>query len=492
MTSKDTSSSRKNITSNDGMAENRLQPVIYGILPNQAGDEIDLGELFSKLINQWKLILGITAAGCLLAILWALTLPKVYQPTVTVSIPSSGNIAPIIDINTLLGSNSITAATKTKLESNFSNRQISTINTLFGGNNAIPATPQEVFNRYFNLLRSDKTLVKYINENQYLKKLYPDAEKPASTLVAKLLKGLSIEILEPTPQVKGGYIDDPQRVKISLEINNEPSGVDLLNGYADYVNHQLVADLQNNANKIINGRVKVLSDQVATQRDQYRQNRLLTIEKMQHENAKNIAQLQEQITASLIRAKSDRQTRIADATEALEMAKTLGVINPSTMDVMAKKGMKEGTGGTSITVVDKQSIPLYLYGSKYLTVYIETLNSRESDEIFLSKINELQEQIYVIEHDAELAALKSRKSDDPWIDGLADDLAKIDAIKKLTPDFSNVLTYTMDNPAIVTDESVKPKRKLIVALGFVLSLFVAIFVALIVGAKDRVKQEKTH
>jgi len=50
-----------------------------------------------------------------------------------------------------------------------------------------------------------------------------------------------------------------------------------------------------------------------------------------------------------------------------------------------------------------------------------------------------------------------------------------------------VRAYTMDNPAIVTGKSVKPKRKLIVGLGFVLSLFIAIFVALVVGAKDRAK-----
>lgn len=441
-------------------AENVPQPVIYGVLPGQADNEIDLGELFFRLIRQWKLILGITAGGVLLAILLALMLPKIYQPTVTVSVPPVGNIA-----------------------------QVMTINTLLGGN-AIAATPQAMFNRFFNKTRSDKTLAKYIDEKRYLKKIYPDSEQPASILFAKLVNGFSVKILEPTSQVKGGSIANPKRVKISLKVNDEPLGVSLLNGYADYVNHQLIIELQNNANKIINGRVKILSDRVATQREQYGQERLLTIKKMEHEDAKKIAQLQGQIAASLKKAELDRQTRIAKVTEALKMAKKLGIINPSTMDMLTKKGLKSKVVNTSITVVGKQSMPLYLYGSKYLTMLIQMLSSRKNDEVFLGNINTIKEKIYVIENDAVLAALKSRKSDDPWIEGLSGELAKIDAIKKITPDFANVLAYTMDNPAIVTGKSVEPKRRLIVALGVILSLFVAVFVALIVGSRNRVKQEK--
>ncbi len=484
MASSETITPKQNTISSD----NTLQPIIYGILPDQAGDEINLGELFSRLANQWKLIAGITVGGCLLAVLFALKLPNVYQPTVTVSMPPAGNIAPIIEINTLLGGNSITAATKSRLENDFSESQISTINTLFGGNNAIPATPQDVFRRYFNLLRSNKMLAKYIDENQYLKALYLDADKPASVLLAKLLKGWSVEVLEPESSAKGAYVGEPKRVKISLETNDEAIGVDLLNGYAKYVNRKLITIFQNNANKIIVGKVEVLSGSVAMQRENFRQQRVLTIEKMEHENAKKIAVLQEQITAALNRARANRDTRIAHAKEALKMAKTLGVINPSTMDIMAKKGQKNTTG-TSITVVDKQAIPLYLYGSKYLSMLIETLNGRSSDEVFLNKSSELKEKIHVIENDAVLAALKTRKSDDPWIGGLSDELSKINAIKKLAPDFSSALAYTMDAPAIITGKPVKPKRKLIVLVSLFLSLFVGIFVALIVSSNNSVKQE---
>ena len=106
-------------TQNSGNSNpgNSLQPIFYGVPPNQLNDEINLGELFSKLINQWKLILGLTLGGTVLAVLLALILPSVYQPSVTVSAPLSGDVASVVTINTLMG----------------------------GNNNELPATPQAVF-----------------------------------------------------------------------------------------------------------------------------------------------------------------------------------------------------------------------------------------------------------------------------------------------------------------------------------------------------------
>ena len=54
-----------------------LQPVVYGVLPEQSNDEISLVDLFSKLASQWKLITAVTVGGTLLATAWALVLPTV-------------------------------------------------------------------------------------------------------------------------------------------------------------------------------------------------------------------------------------------------------------------------------------------------------------------------------------------------------------------------------------------------------------------------------
>jgi uncharacterized protein involved in exopolysaccharide biosynthesis len=50
-----------------------------------------------------------------------------------------------------------------------------------------------------------------------------------------------------------------------------------------------------------------------------------------------------------------------------------------------------------------------------------------------------------------------------------------------------VKLYTLDQQAVTDDQAEKPKRALIVAVGGVLSFFMAVFVALIAGAIQRRK-----
>lgn len=435
-----------------------LQPIVYGVLPNQLNDEVNLGDLFSKLLSQWKLIFTIMVSGTLLAVAQALTLPSVYQSSFKVSAPSVADIA-----------------------------ALTTVNTVLGGAANIPSSQQAVFSGYYNLLRSRDVFVDYIEEFNYLGKLYPNAERSESTLLAALIKGLKIQIEEPVPERKGDYVANPKRLAVSLDVEDEAVGVELLNGFAGYVNQRLVANLQNDTHEIIKNKIEILNMQIAKLRTQHRQDRGLTIKKMEHNNAKEIALLQEQITAYLIKARANRATKIANVREAHAIAKSLDIVYPTTLDAIAQKGQKNAVASTAITVVDKQASLLYLQGTKYLTALIETLKNRKNDEKYLVNINSLREKIHIIKNDQVFKALKKRQSDDPWIKDLPIKLAEISSLKALEPNFSSVIAYSMGNSATVTHEQVKPKRKLIVVIGFMLSLFMAIFIAIVAATFSKEK-----
>lgn len=465
-----TSSTSRITNSNISEPENILQPIIYGVQQEQRGDEIDLGELFFKLASQWKYILLISLGGTVFSMIIALMLPKIYQPSVTVSIPLAGNVVSVEAINTFLYS--------TKEET---------------GNNKI-STSQIVFNNYFNLLRSQRVFDEYLHEKNYIQKLYPGVKKTESLLLAvNLINALNITIEEPNPDKKGDYIANPERVKLSLYINNEAIGVDLLNSYSNYVNQRLIASLQKDTIEILKNKIITHTLQIANLRDQYRQERLLTINKIEQENTEKITKLKEQISATLRKAKANRKTEIATAEEALKMANSLNITYPTTLAALAQRDQKGGGSSTAVTVVDNQKpshylqetkhlTTLYLQGTKYLTTLIETLSKRKSDERYLVKINDLKEKIQLIENDSILSALKTRKSDDPWIKELPIKLAEIDALKRLNPDFTNLVSFNMDESALVTGAAVKPNRTLIILIGFVLSLILALVVALIMAS----------
>ncbi len=254
-----------------------------------------------------------------------LLLPTVYQPTLKVSVPSAGNIA-----------------------------ALATVNTILGEEDNVLSLQQAVFTNYYNLLRSGDVFVDYIHDSNYLDKLYPDAAADKAALLAGMIKVLKVEIEEPAPDRKGGYVANPNRLVVSLEAENAAAGVELLNKFVDYTNQRLVTSLQYDTHEIIRNKIAILTKQIANLREQHRQNRILSIKKMEQENAIEIALLQEQISAYIARAKADRATQIVTAREALEMAKSLDITYPTTLDAMAQKGQGSNGGKMAITVGGEQ------------------------------------------------------------------------------------------------------------------------------------------
>jgi len=59
-------------------------------------DEIDLGELVRKLLNEWKLICSITFLGAVLGVVVALMLPKQYRVEAIFERPTTSQIAPLL------------------------------------------------------------------------------------------------------------------------------------------------------------------------------------------------------------------------------------------------------------------------------------------------------------------------------------------------------------------------------------------------------------
>jgi chain length determinant protein (polysaccharide antigen chain regulator) len=80
---------------------------------------------------------------------------------------------------------------------------------------------------------------------------------------------------------------------------------------------------------------------------------------------------------------------------------------------------------------------------------------------------------------AELAVLKNRTNDDPFIAGLRDFENQLDFLSKVSVSPNNVAVFTLDNAAEAPDTPIKPKKALIIGLGIVLGGMLGIFAALI-------------
>ena len=88
---------------------------------------------------------------------------------------------------------------------------------------------------------------------------------------------------------------------------------------------------------------------------------------------------------------------------------------------------------------------------------------------------------------AEINALKNRKSDDIHIDGLRDLQEQLTRLESIKIDKSKLQTVTVDKKAVVDIEPIRPQRKLIVILSLILGGMLGIFGAFIMDFVSKFK-----
>lgn len=159
-------------------------------------------------------------------------------------------------------------------------------------------------------------------------------------------------------------------------------------------------------------------------------------------------------------------------------------------------------------------------GTKYLNTLIEVLDTRQADDPFLDKINEIDAQIAQIDEDVQLqkmkeqqtsapflqelnninrqieavkndtvlAELKSRVSDDPFIDALPGLLATKERLNSLPLVLDGVDFFTPVQYARLTNKAVKPNRPAIAILGTLVGGVIAVFIASLLILIDRKRE----
>lgn len=95
---------------------------------------------------------------------------------------------------------------------------------------------------------------------------------------------------------------------------------------------------------------------------------------------------------------------------------------------------------------------------------------------------------------AEIAQLQSRsgKGEDMYIEGLPELLWKIRTVEEANVEWAKVSFVQLDQDAIVPLAPIKPKKRLIVALGVVAGVMMGLLLALIAAAQERRQQRRSQ
>jgi len=430
------------------MEHKQLDVVEY----KQQDDEIDLFELFSSLAQQWRWVVGITVLGMLLSITIALLISKQYEVSTQVAVPDAADVAAVITRG-------------------------------YG-----KQTTKSLFVEYYENLNSAEELHQFIKVGRWLEKLYPEKANSASEaeMFSSLSDNLSITLLAPIKEKGVANSPAPDLLAITLWSKDEKVAANFLNDYVEEINSRVLEKLRLNGQLSRDFEVEKTQTEMTLLRNNAKKIRLLAIQKQESANEEKIKKLTQTIDLLTNKYELDTQSKLLGLKEALNIAQVMKVKTPKTIESFAKNNSKPMS--TDINITTKSREDLFLMGSDYLKSRIKVIESRQNKALYIKEISVFKKQIEEARNDVTLAALKARKNDDPYIAELPALLKKLDKLQKLSFDFTGVKLYRLDKKAFADGKAEKPKRALIVAVGSILAFFIAVFVALIMGAVKRRKE----
>lgn len=307
-------------------------------------------------------------------------------------------------------------------------------------------------------------------------KLFQAFERPGRTLEQSFeeFNRNSIRLILPDPRKV-----DTLSSFIGVEMTY-PQGVDgvaIINGFVDYAiateRDQIAGDL----NVIVKNRLSELKGKLEAARSSYKIGKEAKIAALRESDNLRRAQLQDELKALRAQLKALRGDRIAQLTEAIGIAKSLGIRKPTTPSSLGDSDRASSTG-TMRTEINNQQIPLYFMGVEALEAERSALAQRRSDDFTDGRIAQIAKELQLLQANREVEVLGRRNNEDIFLGGVESLRAEEARLSALSIDISRLKLVTVDKRALEPLAPIRPKKTLIILAGLVLGLLLGLTVAL--------------
>lgn len=404
-----------------------------------SSDEIDLFALFQAIWQQKKIIIAATVVSGLVALGYVYAVTPEYQVT-SVLRPAAIN-------------------------------ELDALNR--SGVYTLP--PSEALLKVGASLESYDSRLGFFRDNQ---ELFTQFKRPGRTLEQSFeeFNRDSLKLLLPDPKKA-----DSLSAFIALELNY-PKGVDgvqILNGFVDYAvkaeREQIASDLK----VIVNNRLTELKGKIDAARSSYEMGKEARIAKLQEADNLKRAQLQDELKALRQQLKVVRTDRMAQLTEAIGIAKSLGIQKPTTPSALGDSA-RMGDSSVMRTEINNQQIPLYFMGVEALEAERSALQQRKTDDFTEGRIAQIARELQLLQSNREVEVLKQRQNEDVFLSGVEPLRAEVVRLGNLSNlDISNLKLVSVDRKALEPMRPVKPQKALILALGVLLGAILGVLIVLI-------------
>lgn len=409
-------------------------PQLHQYLPS---DEVDLFELFHAIWKQKKWVIGCTILAGLLGVGYAYLSPKVYQ------ISSVLRPAAINELDAL-------------------NRS-----------EVYKLPPADALAKVGSQLESYEARLDFFRANPALFEAF---QQPGRSLEQSFeaFNGSAINLVLPDPKKS----DSPNSyLRLEMQYPDGIDGVAILNGFVAYAiarqRKQVGADLK----VIVNNRLNELKGKIDAARANYETGKASKIARLLEADKVKRAQLQDELTALRLQMKLQRGSRLAELDEAISIAKSIGIKNPTTPSAMGADAFN-GSSPVMRTEVTNQKVPLYFLGTQALEAERAALVRRTNDDFTSDRIAEIGKELRMLDVNREVEVLNGRKDEDMFLQDVEPLWAEEARLRGLNIDMSMLKLVTVDRQAQEPLGPIKPRKSLIIALSLVAGLMFGILLAL--------------
>ena len=399
-------------------------------------DEIDLVELLRSLFQQKYLILAVACLVTLVAVAYAFLATPHYQVQSVLRPVDRGSLDEL------------------------------------NGTGVYELTPAEALGRVGGGLSSYERRLAFFRDNQAL---FSGLVTPGRSLeqVFEAFNRSAFTMLQVDPKRPNSL---SEFVGISLTYPRGVEGVAVVNGLVAYVLEAERERIASDLKVLIANRLFSLEQKIEAARASYGARKEARIAALLEEDALQRARLQDELQALRGELKTRRENRIKGLDEAIQIAESLGIENPTTPSAMADA---QRQGQVVRTEVNSREIPLYFMGSEALKAEREALKARRSDDFSEPRIAEIEKELTLLGHNRQVEILEKRQNEDLYLRDLAEWRQEAAQLKGIKFDTSTLQLVRLDQQALDPLAPVKPKKALIIALGGVAGLMLGIFAALL-------------
>jgi LPS O-antigen subunit length determinant protein (WzzB/FepE family) len=399
-------------------------------------DEIDLVELFRSLFQQKYLILAVACMVTLVAVAYAFLATPHYQVQSVLRPVDRGSLDEL------------------------------------NGTGVYELTPAEALGRVGGGLSSYERRLAFFRDNQAL---FSGLVTPGRSLeqVFEEFNRSAFTMLQVDPKRPNSL---SEFVGISLTYPRGVEGVAVVNGLVAYVLESERERIATDLKVLIANRLFSLEQKIEAARASYEASKEARIAALLEQDALQRAQLQDELLALRGELKTRRENRIKGLDEAIQIAESLGIENPTTPSAMADA---QRQGQVVRTEVNSREIPLYFMGSEALKAEREALKARSSDDFSEPRIAEIEKELALLGNNRQVEILEKRQNEDLYLKDLAEWRQEAAQLKGIKFDTSTLQLVRLDQQALDPLAPVKPKKALIIALGGVAGMILGIFAALL-------------